>query len=342
MRRPRPRDEENQDYDSFLDIVANLVGILVILVMVIGVGAHDAWVEAKTEDDSPENTQTQQLRSEATIAAKETANLRLGIGELVGKIKSIGQRTAFRQLERDQLQTQIALAQRELETKQGTLDADTKRKVELQNEYAKLERELQNKRGRHDALVNQQAPTTVLKHIPTPLAKTVFGQEEHFRLTGSRLAYVPINALTFQLKRIAATKAASLGKSSHLTESLGPVDGFFLRYTLQRNAYSFGAGGGTMLRQVVELKDFTLVPTAEDLGEPFDVALQPGSLFREKLAELDPTSTTITVWTYPDSFMEFRQLRQSLLGMGYLTAARPLPAGRSIMGSPQGTRSAAQ
>ena len=47
-RRPR-RDESDRGLDSFLDIVANLVGILVILVMVIGVRGQDALVDSSAE-----------------------------------------------------------------------------------------------------------------------------------------------------------------------------------------------------------------------------------------------------------------------------------------------------
>ena len=56
MRRYRRNDESNDSgQDSFLGIVANLVGILIILVMVIGVRAKDALVEAaiaSTTDDT--------------------------------------------------------------------------------------------------------------------------------------------------------------------------------------------------------------------------------------------------------------------------------------------------
>ena len=57
----RRNNEEfnDQNYDSFLDIVANLVGILVILIMVIGVRAK------KVANSSPESV----------AAAIETAKL---------------------------------------------------------------------------------------------------------------------------------------------------------------------------------------------------------------------------------------------------------------------------
>ena len=42
MPRPKPEDISNAGQDSFLDVVTNIVGILIILVMVIGGRVHDA------------------------------------------------------------------------------------------------------------------------------------------------------------------------------------------------------------------------------------------------------------------------------------------------------------
>jgi len=78
------------------------------------------------------------------------------------------------------------------------------------------------------------------------------------------------------------------------------------------------------------------------LGEPIDAALAEGSLFRRRLAQLNPERTTITVWIYPESFEDFRRLKKDLFHLGFTTAARPLPEGMYIGGSPDGSRSAAQ
>jgi hypothetical protein len=92
----------------------------------------------------------------------------------------------------------------------------------------------------------------------------------------------------------------------------------------------------------VDLDRFVLVPVSEPLGEPLAAALQSNSEFRTLLAGYDPNRTTVTVWVYPDSFQDFRTLKAELYRLGYLTAGRPLPAGRPIGGSPEGTRSAAE
>jgi hypothetical protein len=63
---------------------------------------------------------------------------------------------------------------------------------------------------------------------------------------------------------------------------------------------------------------------------------------RSILAGYDPNQTTVTVWVYPDSFAQFRTLKEELYKRGYLTASRPMPDGQPISGSPQGTYSTAE
>ena len=71
-------------------------------------------------------------------------------------------------------------------------------------------------------------------------------------------------------------------------------------------------------------------------------ALKEGSQFRQVLATLRPKQTVVTVWTYPDSFGDFRVLKSWLFDRGYASAARPLPFDQPISGSPEGSRSSAQ
>ena len=72
-------------------------------------------------------------------------------------------------------------------------------------------------------------------------------------------------------------------------------------------------------------------------------ALKPTSEFRRRLAAHDPSQTTATIWVYPDSFTEFRTVKDELYRLGYAAAARPLPPGRNVAASSDhGSHSAAQ
>lgn len=127
-----------------------------------------------------------------------------------------------------------------------------------------------------------------------------------------------------------------------MTETLGPVQGFHLRYTVERRTVESAVQGGTVQRQLAELKQFVLVPMSDELGETVDLALQDDSQFQQLLETMRPGATVITVWTYPDSFADFRRVKRWLFDRGFSTAARPLPEDQPITGSPQGSRSAAQ
>jgi hypothetical protein len=48
------------------------------------------------------------------------------------------------------------------------------------------------------------------------------------------------------------------------------------------------------------------------------------------------------MWVYADGFPLYRRLRDELHARGFLVAARPLPEGMTIKGSPSGSLSAGQ
>jgi hypothetical protein len=98
------------------------------------------------------------------------------------------------------------------------------------------------------------------------------------------------------------------------------------------------------LRQgtLIQLDRWELLPVDERLGVPVVQALMPNSELHAALSGKPPEHTTVTVWTYPDSYAEFRALKKELFELGYSTAGRPLPSGIRIGGSPRGTKSSAQ
>ena len=77
-------------------------------------------------------------------------------------------------------------------------------------------------------------------------------------------------------------------------------------------------------------------------GEPIDQAFQPASEFARVINRLNPQRTAITFWVYPDGFALYRALSDALHARGFTVAARPLPEGMPIRGSPSGSRSSAQ
>lgn len=323
--------------DSFLDIVANLVGIMIILVMVVGVRAKDALVEAavssRSTDESQVDVETPRVTGE---------EVQRDIHAIQDKLVTVQRETQQQYHFRNRLATLLRAAQHIQEERRQALDESERQDFDLQQATLSARNELEDLARSQQSLERQADQSVVLEHLPTPLAKTVFGKEVHFRLLHGRLAYVPLNELVDILSNRWQQKIWKLKESSEFVETIGPIHGFRMRYTIGKKTHAISRHGVVQQKEIVRVTGFHLIPIADDLGEPFETALSDQSHFRQILSGYDSKRTTVTVWTYPESFQEFRRLKEELYRLGYLTAGRPLPDNYPIGGSPAGSRSAAQ
>jgi hypothetical protein len=340
-RKSQQAGAEAPGHDSFLDIVANLVGILIILVMVVGVRAKDAMLDATPAVDANQE-QREELERNAQAAVAAATAVESDIHQLGANIKRQDLEIDYRRKEREKVQLLVAAAEEVLANERNKLDESEREAFDASRELIAARDQLAQLEIGIQAAANAEAPVAVIEHLPTPMAKTVFGEELHVQLKGGRLTIIPWEQLVGELQREAPHQLWRLKDQDQMTETLGPVGGFWMKYTLKRVQYEMNVRGGTATRGGVELDQFILIPVTEDLGEPFDEAFREGAQFHSLLARKDPQATTVTAWVYPDSFDEFRQLKQRLFQRGFLAAARPLPADQPIGGSPRGTRSAAQ
>jgi len=309
--------------DSFLDVAANLVGILIILVMVVGSHAKSAFVVGEIPPAPSAAPNSELKEAEAAAATAE-----LSVRETEAKIIRQQQEMAFRAAERNQVQTVVLLAEEELKKARQSMTEEDRTQYDVAQDLIQSKGELQRLGQTISSVVKPSK--MVLQHLPTPMAKTVFGQEVHFRLLEGRLAYVPMHEMTDAMQKDAPTKVHRLRSQARIQESLPVRDGFGARYSLRREG------------NMVAFEEIYLVDAEESLGEPADAALRANSLFRSRLSGLDPKKTTVTIWVYPDSFDQFRNLKTELFKMGFLCAARPLPHGIPITASPEGNRSTAE
>jgi len=340
MRRIEVDDSQSQGQDSFLDIVANMVGILILLVMVVGVRASKLPVaeEAASGNEPPR------------LADGAAEPLRIDVVELQSDVVKLAQQVAaneqeekLREVERVQLAAHGLQVSKELERRKAELTAAERSEHEVVQQ-------LHAARSRLDELAEAQMAASIaprhvekIENLPTPLATTVRGDEMHLRLKGGMVSVVPVDDLVAGLEEHARSNAWKLAGQSELEETLPPVGGYRLRYRIvQRHVVAQSGAGPINQGNVIQLDSWELLPMAEDLGQPVEQALLPGSELLRSLEGKRPAATTITVWTYPDSFGAFRRLKQALFDMGYATAARPLPDGLRIGGSPRGSKSQAQ
>lgn len=335
----RFRGEESNPgcHDSFLDVVTNIVGILIILVVVAGLRAKNAPVHASVVKDPRLEAAAEDLQKD--LAAEQS--VRQDIFRMVEQIRAVQREGLVRFQQREQLATLLALLEHKLKTHREQLDAKAREDFDLARLLADARQKLgQIERERQQAETSEPEPILV-ENYPTPLSKTVDGDENHFQLRGGRIAYIPLKRLLDRFKADVQRQLYKLTDLPELSDTVGPEGGFRLRYVMEREdappEVQLQRGHGTY----ASLRQWSLIPVSGELGEPVGAALAEGSNFRQTLASLRP-GTTVTVWVYPDSFAEFRQLRKELYRMNFPVAGRPLPEGTPIGGSPKGSKSAAE
>jgi hypothetical protein len=334
----RREEDSSAGQDSFLDIVANIVGILIILVIVVALRAKNAPITLSVP--SPQQKAAEKELDE-DVASVES--LRRQIVETAQETQNILQAKEQRFAERGQLALMQSALEHKIQERRGRLDADTQANFDRRRAVTEAEARLADlRRQREGTICESQAPTRI-ESYPTPLSKTVSGHELHLQLRGGRVAVIPWDELIEELKAEFRQHAQRVARDGELSDQFGPIGGFRIRYTIRRHdvsmrTYEQTGQGGAMVR----LEKFSLVPVNSQSGDTLEEALAEGSELRRLLARHRPDRTTVTMWTYPDSFDLFRRLKRELYLAGYATAARPLPEGVPIGGSPEGSRSAAE
>lgn len=330
------RARENHDAaepggDSFLDVVTNIVGIMIVLVMVTGVRVREFTAIRGSRDAA---------QAEVDAAASHELGAERDLAELDARIQAVRSSIALRRQERLQLLAAAEEARAELIRSTSALNAAQRAELEAAAERERLSAEIARLQTLAAAAEESRDEVVEVSSLPTPVSQEVNGRELHFHLHGGRIAFVPIEELVQQFKQQAGDQARRRTSAVEILDEIGPIEGFRMRYRLVRSDVmsAFGGKAGS----VVQLVKWEVEPERPAIGEPLDVALQSGSAFRRRLDQASPESAVATIWVYPDSFAEFRRLKQALYELGYSTAARPLPEGVLIAGSPEGTRSAAQ
>jgi len=329
--------------DSFLDVVANIVGILILLVMVVGVRALREPQQPAAEQAAAAAAQNEAEEGELKTAYRTAVSSQAEVRDLVLRTVNVHREALMRDQERVELNTLVVAVSQEIDKRRGELDEEQKNEFDLRKKLVDAQLKLDDLSREQITLMSQGPEVEEIENVPTPLAQTVSGKEVHLRVANGHVAFIPLDDLLEQFKEHAQNNVWRLKDQNEYISTVGPVDGFRLRYCLRKGYYTLGRGSGMEQRgAMVQLVRWELLPISPQLGEPVEQALLPNSDLNNYLKKYRPEVTTVTIWIYPDSFNEFRTLRRALYDMGYPTAGRPLPQGVPIGGSPHGTKSAAQ
>jgi hypothetical protein len=332
-------ETEAVNADSFLDIVASVVSIMIILFMMTGLKIKNTPVEVAARLSAAAAQTGAELAGD--LVAEQA--MREEVLKTARQVQEVQHEAILRQQERDMLATAVAAIQRQTQGKEEQLSAQSQQDSELDRGILDARLRLSDLESQRRTIQSSPAAPVQIESYPTPLSRTVEGHEIHFQLRRGRLALIPLDTLVQELKTDFEHKLYKLRDLPEMTETIGPEGGFRMRYSVERvdippeEAIKTRHGGS-----YVRLKLWTLIPSSDDLGETLDEALREDSRFHQVLGNPRTKDSTITIWVYPDSFDAFRTLRKELYRAGFPVAARPLPEGKPIAGSPEGSKSAAE
>ncbi len=351
-RRRRRTREIPFSFDSFLDIVANVVGIIIRLILVVWVGARSygalqplpvtpPTTTSSAEPALPPDPLSKELdvhrRELAAAQERLLAQLRL-LQDAEGRQTQVRTDLAFL----DQRERQLADERSGLTNSAAGFTLALRQKAltvaELHERSKKLADELR-------ALEQSPPPKKALRYH-TPVSRPLTSEELLFECSDNRITFIDIGALLGEVRQDLEDKGKELRTQWRTTGSAGPAGAFRMRYTLERERAVLDPVGADAAPASsgfrFGLSDWVLEPVSRPRGETADAALRAGSEFRQIADGIDPRQTAVTFWVYPDSFAIFRRLRDYLYERDVTVAGRPLPPGVPIASSRRGSVSRGQ
>ena len=354
--------------DSFLDVVANIVGILIILIVVAGIKAGAAPVTAArvaaylqkhpvpvpaAHTVAPTPATPAKPKPAAPVArppliiprspelVREAENLKSEFTTLEADSKASETQIQTTSHDENEIERRIAKVKRAIEEELNGFKHEKELLAEAESKLEHDKSGLMQLEVDVQKVESQKTPPQKLEHRLTPLSRMIQGKELHYQLLNNRVAYLPIQELMERMRLGIAEKRSRLFRDGAQRGEVGPVAGFRMEYLVRVKRLSTIEELREGSSMTVELSKWQLNPEPDLDSEGIDEALKPGSDFLRYLRGAD-AETTITLWVYPDSFELYRKLQEFAHRENFTVAARPLPMGIPIAGSPQGSRSAGQ
>ena len=243
MKRAEVDADQMPGQDSFLDVITNMVGILILLVLVVGIRTQ------RSVHSGPDVQAAEQLRSENEVrkAYSSALTTERNVREMVQRVSSARHETAFREEERAWMSENIAAAEKEISDRRAQLSTSDQRDFDLRQKLATAQSTLDDLTRQQVALMAREPNQEEIECQPTPVAKTVTGTEVHVLLSGDHVAVVPFDELLEQMKIDAQANVWRLKQQSELERTIGPINGFRLRYAFVKEGISGRSEAGTQM-----------------------------------------------------------------------------------------------
>ena len=341
MRRADDDTDEMAGQDSFLDVVTNIVGILILLVMVVGLRSSQAVATALGTSDSPP-AQPAATADDVRAAYEVTADAERSVRETIRRGISARDEAMLREQERMWLHAAVAETEQEIAARRARLNTEDQRDYDLRRKLTEAQITLEELAREQIALASQEPAVEEIECEPTPLGKVVTGKEVHVLLSEDHVAVVPFDELLELMKQDVAANIWRLRQEDELERTIGPVNGFRLRYWFIKTAVVARSESGTVMAGAFpQFSRCYFLPESEPAGEPAAEAMLPDSGFARHLQRIRP-GTTVTIWTYPGNYDRLRELKRAIREFGLQIAVRPLPPGMPIGASRGGSESVSE
>jgi len=336
-RRRRPDKEIHFSFDSFLDVVANVVGIIIKLILVAWVGARSYKGFEIPESFTPiasnvtENKIVDAQDPLMQSIIDKSKNKAMVEAILTGKKNDLNEKTKEKGLMQQKLY--------ELDNSLKTLLDQEKTIIKLINEsteinknsplaFAKIKTKSEQLKEEIENLKNTKGAKNELKY-KTPLSRTLQSEEMIFECKNGRITPVDIGAMLEEISGRMQILGEKLRKQWELEEDSQTYGAFKIKYTIERERSGIEIAALNAIPDEranfrFSLTGWVLESFDSERGETLEQALNQNSEFMKIINSLDQNQTAVTFCVYPDSFTIYRRMRDLLHEKNIVVAGRPL------------------
>ncbi len=337
IRRRRKIREIEFSFDSFLDVVANVVGIILRLILVAWVGARSYKAVAPVAP-LPELTKEEiaELPDPKDPLAPEVERQRRELAEAQAHL--LEQLKQWQKLRQDSTLTAEELKRlsahvQEVDSERKIIEDKTRQDAQSARNAALSLEEIRQRSKRVvaeiEALRKEPSRKQTLRYR-TPVSHPLQSEELLFECRAGRISFIDYGKFMAEIEDVlrGGDKLRGTNRYSGVTEPVGP---FRMHYTAEIEPDTMKASLSWEIEPVTFIR-----------GESLEQALAPGSEFRRIIDSIEPASTAVTLCVYPDSFPLYRKLRDYMHERDIVVAGRPLPEGASIAANRYGSASRGQ
>ncbi|NOY29971.1 MAG: hypothetical protein GXP28_07265, partial [Planctomycetes bacterium] len=251
MRPDRTQEDEDSTDDSFLDVIANVVGVLIILVMLVGVRASHSAIVAKSEPpadiqkvkNSASTVDIAPLRDELDEAHRQAVASQREIQKMTVRVVTIGQESAVHDRRRVELAMHRSIIEEDLQQRRSKLDSHRQQEFDVQRELVEAQIQLDEMTKEHLTLATARPTVEEVECVPTPLAKTIEEEAIHLRLHKGLVSIVPLEELLAEVQTHVEDFRRRLQSRDEVVETFGPLGGYRLRFTITKRTAAGSIGG---------------------------------------------------------------------------------------------------